>query len=77
MATPPEIQAAARKALGHPLPASVQIINRGRDTLLIGPPATGKTRTAVAYLRALTPEQRRKTKIFTGLTLHNLEREFA
>lgn len=64
---------AAMKALGHPLPPSVSVTISGNRITLIGPPATGKTRTARELLR----QRGGKVRVFSGTSKEDVQEDFA
>lgn len=62
---------AARDTLGHALPASVKISISGNRITLIGPPATGKTRTARTLLSRLGS----KVRVFSGTSDRDIQED--
>lgn len=64
---------AAQETLGHPLPISVDVQISGNRLTMVGPMATGKTRTAKALLAQIGGNLR----VFTGTCNHDLQEEYA
>lgn len=64
---------AAKSALGHPLPSSVEVTVRGNRVEIVGPRGVGKTRTARAFLQMVGGNLR----VFTGNAVSDLEEEHA
>lgn len=68
------VVAAAQVVLGGPIPKAikVEIDNSQRRIILLGPPASGKTRIARAIPRA----NRKGWRCYSGWTAHDLSREW-